>query len=119
MGEIIDAYKKVKSGILKGNIDDTIDNAKNLMSSVQKSSPASKYLGFEAFPGAVPSEKHRREKQEGEDIEAARRAELDRRTKSSMPSRADQELQAKRRAAAYKNKSKGRSSTILSDETLG
>jgi hypothetical protein len=121
MGNLVESVKKMMSP--KGNISDKFDDVKGFMSESQKASPASKYLGVELYPGMVPSEKHRREKAVAEGQATADRIAksdlMNERNRASMPSKSEQELMARRRAAAAKAKSGGRASTILSDETLG
>ena len=113
MGEITKAVKKLMADPFDR------DKQKAAMSAGQKSSVASKYLGVELFPGHVKSEQERREYEQRVGAAQAKAIELKNRNKASMPSKAEEELMARRRAAASKQRSGGRSSTILSDETLG
>ena len=122
---LIKKYKKLKANPFSGNIKDRLDKGKDFMSEAQQGSVLSKYAGVRAFPGMVKSEAERQEDAEAAgafaEQQIAATAETQRqeaRTRSSMPSKAEQDLIAKRRLAASKRRG-GRASTILSDETLG
>lgn len=119
--KLLKKYKRMKNNPLKGNIKDRVRKVKDFLAEAQKSDVASKYAGVEAFPGMVKSEQKRREDTAAVDQAAAAQiaatAEDARRNASSMPSKAEQELQARRRAARAKRT--GRAATILTDETLG
>ena len=121
---LIKKYKKLKSNPFSGNIKDRLDKGKDFMSEAQQGSVLSKYAGIRTVPG-VKSEAERQEDAEAAgafaEQQIAATAETQRqeaRTRSSMPSKAEQDLIAKRRLAASKRRG-GRASTILSDETLG
>lgn len=125
---LIKKYKKMKANPFSGNVKDRLDKAKDFMSEAQQGDVASKYAGIRTVPG-VKSEMERDEDSKAAAkfteqqiaATAAATAETERletRTRSSMPSKAEQDLIAKRRLAASKRRG-GRASTILSDETLG
>ena len=122
---LIKKYKKMKASPFSGNIKDRVGKVKDFLSEAQQGDVASKYAGVRAFPGMVKSEQERQEDAElagtAAEQQIAATAETERqaaRTRSSMPSKAEQDLIAKRRLAASKRRG-GRASTILSDETLG
>lgn len=113
MGEITKAVKKLMADPFDK------DKIKNVLSATEKSNPSSKYLGISHFPGIVKSDQERRDYEKRVGAAQAAKIKLKERNKSSMPSKAEEELMARRRSAASRNRSGGRSSTILSDETLG